>query len=102
MFATVFQGGVAMNAGNYIAHSATPAHPDGQGLVEHLRNVASIAAGFFAGPDDRSAGIAKIAGAVGLAHDAGKYAAAVQRHLRNCRYQCHLWSKKYKGCSCEP
>ena len=25
-----------------------------------------------------------------------------QRHLRNCRYQCHLWSKKYKGCSCEP
>lgn len=73
-----------MNAGNYIAHSATPAHPDGQGLVEHLRNVASIAAGFFAGPDDRSAGIAKIAGAVGLAHDAGKYAAAVQRHLRNC------------------
>lgn len=50
----------------YLAHQATPAHPLGQPLEEHLNQVARRAAGFCSGP------LAAYAEIDGRYHDAGK------------------------------
>ncbi len=61
----------------YVAHSGTSEHPDGQPLKEHLESVSHLAASFLADPF-----LSRCAALCGLYHDAGKYKHDVQRHIQ--------------------
>ncbi len=62
----------------FIAHSATELSPQGHSLEKHLTAVAHQASSFFTHPFLRDA-----AYLLGAYHDAGKYKAAVQHHIRH-------------------
>lgn len=61
---------------NYLAHSPTPVHPEGQPLKEHLENVSALSASFCA-----SFGAEADGSRSGLYHDIGKYSDAFQRRI---------------------
>ncbi len=62
---------------DYLAHSPTESHPDGQRLKEHLENTARLASGFC-----EPFGAAEDGQLCGLYHDVGKYSRKFQKRLR--------------------
>lgn len=62
---------------DYLAHSRSAAHPDGQPLLEHLQNVSALAAHFAS-----AFGAAGEGAYAGMLHDIGKYSEAFQRRVR--------------------
>lgn len=65
-----------MDSNNYLAHSATNTVPEGQKLIQHLKNVSDLTGNFCASFGMREAGKN-----CGLYHDLGKYSIAFQERL---------------------
>jgi CRISPR-associated helicase Cas3/CRISPR-associated endonuclease Cas3-HD len=62
---------------DYLAHSPTEQHPEGQTLEEHLQNVSNLAASFCTDEN-----LSRLAALLGQWHDLGKAQTAFEEYLR--------------------